>query len=65
MNGFPPALAVYAHWLMLVVLAEDLWWVNDMGRLGIQHIMKMCSDADSDVRALLRWTQLMMDVENI
>ena len=65
MNGFPPALAVYAHWLMFVVLAEDLWWVNDMGRSGIQHIIKMCSDADSDVRALLRWPQLMLDVENI
>ena len=64
-NGCPPALAVYAHWLMLVVLVEDLWWVDNMGRSGIREIINMCSDADSDVRVLLRWPQLMLAMEDI
>ena len=63
MNGFLPALAVYAHWLMLVVLVERLWWVGDMGRTGIRDIIDMCSDASPHVRALLIWPQLMLDSE--
>ena len=59
---FPPALAVYAHWLMLMVLVEDLWWIDDMGRAGIRDIIARCSDADRDVRSLLIWPQQMLDV---
>lgn len=58
----PPALAVYAHWLMLMVLVEDLWWIDDMGRAGIRDIIAICSDADRDVRSLLIWPQHMLDV---
>ena len=60
--GSPPALAVYAHWLMLMILVEDLWWVGDMGRAGIRDIIAMCSDADRDVHSLLIWPQQMLDV---
>ena len=59
---FPPALAVYAHWLMLMVLVEDLWWIHDMGRAGIREIIAICSDADHEVRSLLTWPQHMLDV---
>lgn len=61
-GGSPPALAVYAHWLMLMVLVEDLWWVDDIGRAGIRDIIAICSDADRDVRSLLIWPQQMLDV---
>ena len=55
--GFPPALAVYAHWLMLIILVEDLWWVHDMGRAGIRDVIRLCSKADPDTHALLTWAQ--------
>ena len=58
----PPALAVYAHWLMLMVLVEDLWWIDDMGQAGIRDIIARCSDADRDVRSLLIWPQQMLDI---
>ena len=58
----PPALVVYAHWLMLMVLVEDLWWIDDMGRAGIRDIIAICSDADRDVRSLLLWPQHMLRV---
>ena len=61
-GGFPPALAVYAHWLMLMLLVEDLWWVGDMGRAGIRDIIAICSDADPSVRNLLDWLQQMLHV---
>lgn len=60
--GSPPALAVYAHWLVLMVLMEDLWWVDDMGRAGITDVIALCSDADRDVGSLLTWPQRMLDV---
>lgn len=33
------ALAIYAHWLMMLVLTEDLWVIDDMGRAGIRAIL--------------------------
>lgn len=57
-----PALVVYAHWLMLMVLVEDLWWIDDMGRAGIREIIAICSDADRDVGSLLLWPQHMLSV---
>ena len=61
-GGSPPALVVYAYWLMLMVLVEDLWWVGDMGRAGIREVNAECSDADCGVRSLLIWPQQMLDV---
>ncbi|KAL8686809.1 MAG: hypothetical protein Q9218_006849 [Villophora microphyllina] len=60
----PLALTVYAHWLMLMVLVEDLWWVDDMGRAGIRDVIAICSDVDRDVRSLLVWPQQMLDVRS-
>lgn len=62
MEGFPPALAVYAHWLLLVVLVEDFWMIDDMGRAGIRDVIAMCSEADSIVRHLLIWPRKMLDM---
>lgn len=61
-GGFPPALVVYAHWLLLMVLVEDLWWIDDMGRAGIHEIIAICSDAGRDVRSLLLWPQHILGV---
>lgn len=58
----PPALVVYAHWLMLMILVEDLWWIDDMGRAGIREIIAICSDADRDVGSLLLFPQHMLRV---
>lgn len=51
-DGF--ALAIHAHWFMLVMLVEDLWWVHDMGRVGICEIADLCS-GDEQLRSLLVW----------
>lgn len=61
-GGLPNALAIYAHWLMLMILVEDLWWVGDMGRAGIRDIIAICSNADCDLRSLLICPQAMLDL---
>ena len=61
-GGSALALAIYAHWLMLMVLMEDLWLVGDMGRAGIRDIIARCLNADRSVRRLLIWPQQMLDV---
>ncbi|KAK3716131.1 transcription factor [Vermiconidia calcicola] len=47
------ALLIYAHWLTLVVLLEDSWWVDDMGRSGIADIARRCANAEVWVKSLL------------
>lgn len=51
------ALAVHAHWLMLIVMARDLWFFGDMGCSGILQIKEMCeSSEDGGIElALLSW----------
>jgi hypothetical protein len=56
------ALAVHAHWLMLVVLTEQVWFMDDMGRYGITEISALC-DAEplADVeRSLMEWPKKML-----
>ncbi|KAF2224722.1 hypothetical protein BDZ85DRAFT_83497 [Elsinoe ampelina] len=40
MKGETLALTIYAQWLLLVVLLEDVWLVGDMGRSGISEVLK-------------------------
>ena len=47
------ALVIHAHWLMLVVLAEDLWWVGDMARKGIRAVVEIIPKTDVKMHALL------------
>ena len=67
-GGSRPALVVYAHWLMLMVLVEELWWVDDMGRAGIREVVDICEeeeeedDDECDVRGLLIWPMRMLSV---
>ena len=65
MESNASALAVYAHWLVLVTLVEDLWWVKDMGRAGIREIIamsaKVLDDNEDEVDSLLYWPQCVLD----
>ena len=62
-DGF--ALAVYAHWLILVVLGESMWWFDDMGRAGIREIGGMIAKEGGDVDALMEWPKRMLEVTEI
>ena len=66
-SGNTFALAVHAHWLMLVVLIEDLWWIDNMGRAGIREIIDFCSKAEAKdgdiVSVLLKWPRRMLDAD--
>lgn len=56
------ALAIYAHWLMPMVLAKETWFIDEMGCTGICEIAARCSvtpDADEE-RMLLHWPQRML-----
>ena len=55
LNNQPLALVVYAHWLMLVVLARDMWWFDDMGVAGIREVAAICLPDDPSLEPLLRW----------
>lgn len=71
-NGFmtmllenePFALAIYAHWLMLVALASEMWWFDDMGVAGIREIADICSREDSGLSAVLRWPMQLLETAN-
>lgn len=57
----PLALSVYAHWLMLLIMIENLWWVGDMGRAGLQEILGICEGAGEDLSPLLEWPRRAME----
>lgn len=66
MAGDLIALVIHAHWLMLVVLAEDMWWVDDMATSGIRDIIAMCETEPENgvVRSLLRWPAIILEDRN-
>jgi hypothetical protein len=59
-DGHPGTLAVYAHWLMLLVLAEDLWWIGDMGRAGIRDVLHVIGELTNDLAPVLSWPREML-----
>lgn len=58
----PMALAVYAHWLVLVVLVEHNWWMTGMGRDGIREICGMLSNENPAIQSLLQWPRHITEV---
>ncbi len=58
------ALAIHAHWLMLVVLVQEAWYMDDMGRHGLREIFELCdAELPADVeRSLLEWPRRMLSV---
>lgn len=59
-----PALIIYAHWLMLVTLAEDLWWVGDMGAAGIRAVAKLVAGTDGTLLELLQQPLQLLALED-
>jgi hypothetical protein len=59
-DAHPGVLAIYAHWLMLLVLAEDLWWIGDMGRAGIRDVLNVIGGSTSDLAPVLSWPREML-----
>ncbi|KAK5683043.1 transcription factor [Elasticomyces elasticus] len=42
------ALAIYAHWLLMLMLTEDLWVVDDMGRAGLDQILSTVHEPEME-----------------
>ena len=63
MRCSPVALSVYAHWLVLVILLENYWWMDSMGRDVIREICDLLSDEDSGIQALLQWPRHIAGVD--
>ncbi|KAK3669328.1 transcription factor [Recurvomyces mirabilis] len=61
-NCHPLALAIYAHWLMLAILAEEHWWVGDMGRSGIQSVLSVVAEKDATLLHLMRCPSEVLNV---
>ncbi|KAK5134241.1 hypothetical protein LTR08_006784 [Meristemomyces frigidus] len=55
MCGDPLALAIYAHWLVLTMLLEDLWWVGDFGSCRIEKLASWDELSNSPYSQLLAW----------
>lgn len=51
----PFALAIYAHWLVLTMLLEDLWWIDSFGQDRIERISLESEQADKPYAHLIRW----------
>ena len=49
----PAALAIDSHWLMMLLLCDDLWIVKGMGRDGIEAIGDVAGS--SEMRNVLQW----------
>lgn len=68
-NGFinmllendPFALAIYANWLMLIALLDNMWWFDDMSAAEIDEIADICSQRDPSVVSLLEWPRSMLE----
>lgn len=56
------ALILYAHWLMLTVLLQDVWIVGDMGRAGIFEIVARSGEWSEDEQDLLLWPRRLLSV---
>lgn len=62
-DAHPGVLAIYAHWLMLLILAEDLWWVGDMGRAGIRDVLRVVGSETNELAPVLSWPRETLDME--
>jgi hypothetical protein len=49
------ALAIFAHWLVLTMLLEDLWFVQDFGAVRIDLLAEWLGRWESPYFGLLEW----------
>lgn len=54
-DSHPGVMAIYTHWLILLTLAEDLWWIGDMGRAGIRDVLHTIGGSTNDLAPVLSW----------
>ncbi|KAF7187736.1 Sterol regulatory element-binding protein ECM22 [Pseudocercospora fuligena] len=50
-------LAVHTHWLMLLILIEDQWWVGDMGRSGIRAALAILKESENELASVVSWAR--------
>ncbi|KAK3672957.1 transcription factor [Recurvomyces mirabilis] len=55
------ALAIHAHWLMMMMLKEELWVIDDMGRAGIKAILDVADTGE--MGDVLRWPREATEVQ--
>jgi hypothetical protein len=57
------ALCIHAHWLMLTVMCENCWYVDNMGRYGISEVTALVdADPTLDVeQGLMKWPRQLLD----
>lgn len=56
------ALIIYAHWLMLTVVLEDLWIVGDMGRAQIFEIVARSAEWTEKEQEVLEWPKSVLSI---
>jgi hypothetical protein len=59
----PGVLAIYTHWLMLLTLVEDLWWIGDMGRAGIRDVLHVIGGSTNELAPVLSWSKEILGVK--
>ncbi|KAK4553506.1 transcription factor [Recurvomyces mirabilis] len=55
------ALVIHAHWLMMMMLKEELWVIDDMGRAGIKAILDVADTGE--MRDVLRWPREAIEIQ--
>jgi len=63
-DAHPGVLAIYTHWLILLIVAEELWWIGDMGRAGIRDVLHVIGSLQTtDLAPVLSWPQEVLDMQ--
>lgn len=63
-DAHPGVLAIYTHWLILLIVAEELWWIGDMGRAGIRDVLHVIGSLQAtDLAPVLSWPQEVLDMQ--
>jgi hypothetical protein len=61
-DAHPGVLAIYSHWLMLLIVAENLWWIGDIGRAGIRDVLHVIGGLETnDLAPVLSWPREILD----
>ena len=58
------ARVIYAHWLVLNILVEDYWWVDDMGTAGVREIAMDCQSENAGLASLMEWPEKMLQAKS-
>lgn len=56
-----PALAIYAHWLVITMAVEDFWWLEGFGSGQIEKLASRVTFTRSPSVELMRWPIEMLE----